>query len=88
MLPEDRLACIAQTDGTINGEAPALRVDDHVATLVQSVEDSDGSSSPPFAISLVPGGVELCGWSWLGSRERGFSRLWAASMIPIGTPAR
>ena len=45
MLPEDRLACIVPTDGTLGGEAPALRVDDHAATLVQPVEDSDGNSS-------------------------------------------
>jgi hypothetical protein len=34
MLPEDRLACIVPTDGTLGGEAPALRIDDHFATLV------------------------------------------------------
>jgi len=62
MLPEDRLACIAPTDDILGGEAPALRVDDHAATLVQPVGDSDGNSSPPFAISLVPGKIAAL-WS-------------------------
>ena len=69
MLPEDRLACIVPTDDTLGGEAPALRVDNHAATLVQPVGDSDGSS-PPFAISLVPGKIEhgRCP-GWAAGRE-------------------
>ena len=62
MLPEDRLACIVPTDGTRGDEAPALRIDDHAATLVQPVGDSDGSSSPPFVVSLVPGKIAAL-WS-------------------------
>ena len=87
-MPEDRLACIAATDSTFGGEAPALRVNDHAATLVQSVEDSDGNSSPPFAVSLVPGKVEHGGWSWLGSRERGLTRRLGRLDSPIGIPTR
>ena len=43
-MPQDRLACIVPTDGTRGGETPALRIDDHAATLVQPVGDSDGNS--------------------------------------------
>jgi hypothetical protein len=63
MLPGDRLACIALTDGTFGCEAPALRIDDHAATLGQPVGNSDGNSSPPFVVSLVPGKVEHGGRS-------------------------
>ena len=53
MLPEDRLACIAPTDGTLGGKAPALFGSTTMPlSVVQPVEDSNGKSSQILRVSL------------------------------------
>ena len=82
MLPEDRLACIVPRDGTLDGEAPALF--GSTTTLPPSSNRSGTATTrtgPAFRVSHVPGKVEHGRWSWPGSREKGFSRLRAASMV-------
>ncbi len=59
MLPEDRLACIVPTDGTLGSETPALLWS--TTTPLRSFNRSGTATAragPPFRVSLVPGKVE------------------------------